>query len=444
MSSRHPAVTPSRPANVDDDWPSNGGVLPRDALFEVLLCLPAKQLCGPHAVCRSWRSLLSDPLFLAAHAVRHPGRRLLAVSARAVFSEVADVELLDASGCGGQVVKVKRVGRCAGPSYPTNPPMRAHLGLVLVVGDGQRRLRVVDPFTGAVSVLPAVPRHRKASAAATISVLGRAAPIDGEEEGEYKVFSITVDRDNLTQSCKVLTLGVSGDVVGGVWREARKPPCIVRCDKAWVATVAGGVVYILSFHRRDQIDWIAAFDLHKEQWRPGLLRGPPSLSAVSCLAERNGRLVAVSGSFSGSGSVHLWRLLIDCGDGGEQGAVWQQMCTVPMLRLQWSDHGLEKVEEPVWVLNGGRVAFVVWSPVLSRLHSSRDVAAGKRGFQDWLLRVYDPKRDAFQDVARLSNLTDVAIGVCTSRSLRRSVGKEGSELIKGLSSFINFVLSGEV
>ncbi|CAN6197261.1 unnamed protein product [Urochloa humidicola] len=436
MASWHPR-TPSQPAYGGDSRAFNGGVLPLDVLFEVLLRLPAKQLRGPRAVCRSWRSLLSDPLFAAAHAARHQGRRLLAVSTRAIFDDVADVELLDTSGYGGRVVRVRRVARCTGPSYSCNPPMRAHQGLILVVGNGHHH-RVVDPFTGAISVLPAEPNHNKALAA-SVSVLGRAAPVDGDEVGEYKVFSITVNRDDLAQSCKVLTLGVAGDVVG-TWREARKPPAILRCDKPWVAAVAGGVVYVLAFHRRDQTDWIAAFDLDAEQWRLGLLQGPPASSAVSSLAETNGRLVAVSGSFSGSDVVQLWLLMDCCSDGGEHETLWQQMWTVPMSRLQGSAHDLEKVEEPVWLLNGGKVAFVVWSPVRRRLHGSRHVAAGEPGLQDWVLRVYDPGRQAFDDVARLSNPTDVAIGVCTrSLQLCQSAGK-GSEFFKGISSFINFVI----
>ncbi|CAN6180583.1 unnamed protein product [Urochloa humidicola] len=436
MASWHPQATPSRPANGGDSRPSNGGILPRDILFEILLRLPAKQLRGPRAVCRSWRSLLSDPLFAAAHAARHPGRHLLAVSTRAIFDDVANVELLDTSRYGGRVVRVRRVARCAGPSYPCNPPMRAHQGLILVAGNGHP-IRVVDPFTGAVSILPEKPGHGQALAA-SVSVLGRTAPMDGDEVGEYKVFSITVD-PNLTQSCKVLTLGVvAGDV--GAWREAQKPPAIVRCDKPWVAAVAGGVVYVLAFHRRDHTDWIAAFNLDTEQWRPGLLQGPPASMAVSSLAERNGRLVAMSGVASASSCVHLW-LLMDCGDGREHEGLWQQMCTVPLSQLSWSGHDhYEKVEEPVWVLNGGRVAFVVWSPVQGHHHGSRRVAAGEPGFQDWVLRVYYPRRQAFEDVARLSNPTDVAIGVCT-RSLQmcQSTAK-GSEFIESLSNFINFVI----
>ncbi|CAL5089308.1 unnamed protein product [Urochloa decumbens] len=394
MASRHPR-TPSR-ANAAGDGIriSNGGVLPRDVLFEVLLCLPANQLLrGPRAVCRLWRSLLSDPLFIAAHAARHPDR-LVVVSTCAVFDQEADVELLDTPS--GRVVR--RVARCAGTSYPRNPPMRAHQGLVLVAGNGQP-LRVVDPYTGAISVLPPEdPGHREAAIAASVSVLGRAALVDDgleDKAGEYKVFSIsTVDRDHY--HCKVLTLGgssIAGDV--GAWRKADKPPDTVRCDKPWVAAVTGGVVYVLAFHRRDQIDWVAAFDLDTEQWSPNLIQGPPASMAVSSLAEMDGRLVAVTGTFfSGSGvasssSVHLW-VLMGCSDsdddGGEHEALWEEMCTVPRSGIQWKGHNYEKVEEPVWVLNGGMVAFVVWSLV----HAGG--VPGERGCQDWVLRVYDPRR----------------------------------------------------
>ncbi|CAN6171359.1 unnamed protein product [Urochloa humidicola] len=385
----HPQTTSSCPA-------ANGGddVLPPDVLFDVLLRLPAIMLLGhPRAVCRSWRSLLSDPLFLAAHAAHHPDR-LLAVSTRAIFDEKADVELLATPS--GRVAR--RVVRCAGPSYPWNPPMRAHLGLVLVARDNWKgqRLRVEDAATGAVSVLPQP--YRRETIADSFSVLGRAS----EEEGEYKVLTITVDL-HLVQSCKVLTLG------GGVWREAQKPPAMVKCHEPWVAAVAKGVVHILAFHRLEQSDWIAAFDLGTEQWRPGLLRGPLARSAVSSLTEMDGRLVAVTGSFASS-SVHLW-LLVGCSDrgGGDELALWHPVCTVQMSRIR--RHSYEQVEEPLWVLNSGRVAFVVWSPVQGRRPGMVD-GGGERGCQNWVLRVYDPRTKCFEDVAHLSSPTDVAIGVC--------------------------------
>jgi hypothetical protein len=51
---------------------ANGGVLPTDVLYEVLLRLPAKALCRLRLVCRSWRSLTSDSSFARAHSSRRP------------------------------------------------------------------------------------------------------------------------------------------------------------------------------------------------------------------------------------------------------------------------------------------------------------------------------------------------------------------------------------
>ncbi|OEL23486.1 hypothetical protein BAE44_0015495 [Dichanthelium oligosanthes] len=55
--------------------PGNGvaALLTADALYEILLRLPAKDLCRLRAVCLAWRSLLSDPRFAAAHAAHHRG-----------------------------------------------------------------------------------------------------------------------------------------------------------------------------------------------------------------------------------------------------------------------------------------------------------------------------------------------------------------------------------
>ncbi|CAN6165479.1 unnamed protein product [Urochloa humidicola] len=51
---------------------TNDGVLPTDVLYEVLLHLPVDILCRFRLVCRSWRSLTSDPTFAKAHSFRHP------------------------------------------------------------------------------------------------------------------------------------------------------------------------------------------------------------------------------------------------------------------------------------------------------------------------------------------------------------------------------------
>ncbi|CAN6213430.1 unnamed protein product, partial [Urochloa humidicola] len=98
MSSADPSAVPtpegrSRVAAVD-------GVLPRELLIEVLLLLPAKEVCRVRAVCPSWRSLTYDPLFAAAYAARHPGP-LLAVRSRSTCIDLVDLS--------GDVVKRLRI-----------------------------------------------------------------------------------------------------------------------------------------------------------------------------------------------------------------------------------------------------------------------------------------------------------------------------------------------
>ncbi|OEL21153.1 hypothetical protein BAE44_0017828, partial [Dichanthelium oligosanthes] len=57
---------------------SSAGVLPLDAVYEILLLLLGKDLCRLRTVCLLWRNLLSDPQFATAHAARHPGLLIIA------------------------------------------------------------------------------------------------------------------------------------------------------------------------------------------------------------------------------------------------------------------------------------------------------------------------------------------------------------------------------
>jgi hypothetical protein len=50
---------------------ADGGVLPTDVLYEVLLRLRAKEVCRVRLVCRRCRSLTSDPVFARDHGSRH-------------------------------------------------------------------------------------------------------------------------------------------------------------------------------------------------------------------------------------------------------------------------------------------------------------------------------------------------------------------------------------
>ncbi|KAF8690623.1 hypothetical protein HU200_040994 [Digitaria exilis] len=83
-------------------------LLPTDMLFDVLLRLPAKDLCRLRSVCRPWRALLAaDPLFADAHAARHRAPLLLA-RFRSSSSD-ARVHVVDLSSPGGAAAVVTRV-----------------------------------------------------------------------------------------------------------------------------------------------------------------------------------------------------------------------------------------------------------------------------------------------------------------------------------------------
>jgi hypothetical protein len=77
--------------------PNTGApALPLDALFEVLLRLPAKEFCRLRAVCRSWRALTSDRRhFAAEHKARH-AETLFALTFR--DGDVRGVAIVSLSG----------------------------------------------------------------------------------------------------------------------------------------------------------------------------------------------------------------------------------------------------------------------------------------------------------------------------------------------------------
>nr|CAB3456244.1 unnamed protein product [Digitaria exilis] len=129
-----PPATRSRPADA-----TNAGVLPPDVLFDVLLRLPAKELCRLRAVCRSWRALTSGPLFTGAHAAGHP---LFLANVRGDRTHIRVVDL------SGNVVK--RIPIPDGHLLPTS----FDLACAATV---RNSCHVLDPATGGVHVLPKSP-----------------------------------------------------------------------------------------------------------------------------------------------------------------------------------------------------------------------------------------------------------------------------------------------
>ncbi|KAL6595058.1 hypothetical protein ACP70R_048161 [Stipagrostis hirtigluma subsp. patula] len=253
------------PVTLADD-----GVLPTDVLSEVLLRLPAKALCRLRLVCRSWRSLTSDPEFAKAHSSRH----LLAVGLRfRSGTPDRDIHFLDLSG---NIVKRMSLTDCS-------PEFSVQRGLLCLLSENRSHVSVLNPATGAVSALPddiAVAHDGiLGDDSWTTCVLGH-VPITGS----YKVLRIhsylpIIDIACTQQVCEVITLG-DGDL-STRWRAKPGPSICVAMDSRDIAVVNGVACFLfMTFGIGDRVivepDGIALFDLATEEWRPVTLRGPLS------------------------------------------------------------------------------------------------------------------------------------------------------------------------
>ncbi|KAF8711434.1 hypothetical protein HU200_029466 [Digitaria exilis] len=389
-SSQHPRTQRG------DDGELSGSIdalLHRDALHEILLRVPAKALYRFRTVCQSWRSLLSAPSFVAAHAARHgDDQPLLAVCGwvPGTGRRAAEFKLLDTLS--GHVVKRFDVGP---PSLLRRVWSSSHLDLVLIVRrvdhhhrtmrDDRRPLSVLDPATGDVTVLPGGCYDDTRTSFVFGRVAAASSSSTGEGDGEYKF-------------CKILTVGGGGGS-RGAWRDAPAPPVHIKTFHRGEAVVAGGVVYHL-------VDcsggWtIAAFDLGAEQWLPDLLHGPaepPAPPANSnsregrSLAEVNGRLAAV---YSTTSAMEMWQLM-----GSGKKAQWCKRCRVLMSFMDTEcRYWLTPDPVPLWVMDDGRVAF--WLRGLS---------------QSGTLWIYDPMTET---CTRLANCLRMGASGYTGSLLRQ-------------------------
>jgi hypothetical protein len=174
---------------------SNISALPLDAMYEILLRLPAKDLCRLRLVCRLWRSHLSDPQFAVAHAAQHPGPLLVAGYAVHAGRDVL-VEIMDLSG---QIVKQVR-----GVQGDRVVRTSAAVDLVCVKkkhrGSGYRLLnqfngdiryvpdKLINPATGAVCQIP--DGFAEEHVDLGLSLISEPKYLFGQvaSTGEYKVF----------------------------------------------------------------------------------------------------------------------------------------------------------------------------------------------------------------------------------------------------------------
>ncbi|CAL5089105.1 unnamed protein product [Urochloa decumbens] len=278
MSSEDPsAVVPATEITAVD------GVLPMELLIEILLLLPAKEVCRVRAVCPSWRSLTYDPLFVAAYAARRRGPLL------AVHSGNACIDLVDVSG---DVVKRIRTNM---ESHELKV-LCARFRYVLIEGV-ESCICVLDPVSGSISDLPpCIGEDLTQLSGAGFPVwiaFGQVA-----STGEYKLVRIVEDsifeRVGEDPVCEVFTFregtrnwGKKGNPAAyrgrnRQWRQREHPPARLDPSCTNGVTVKGDAYFLFARWQLEEpyidgynieADCIPSFNLETEQWSVAL-QGP--------------------------------------------------------------------------------------------------------------------------------------------------------------------------
>lgn len=414
------------------------GELPRDALYEILLRLSAKDVCRLRAVSPSWRSLTLDPLFVKAHAARHTGPLLATTFVDGESCGVSIVDLLS-----GDVVKRIRT------SDPHLRVQRTRLDRVCLVG-GRQPLGV--PVTLLDPAMDAVVNSSHACLRVQRTCLDRVCLVEGRHPlgvpvtlldpatdavissshdismkyagllkmkstnvymescvfgkvpstGVYKAFRFVEARPLVgrQQLCEVMTLNGRS---AGRWRARPGPPGAVFSDHTMKSAVIDGVVYFLmDFSDMDhgylravvKPASIAAFSLETEQWMP-TIDGPEQVSSlydeedvlpvfenpgavgILSITNLNGYLVVVQFHHSLHQSMDLWFLM------DHEKGLWVKKYSIDYYRRE------DLFSYPLLVLDDERIVFVMQLT--------------------GLLQVYDPKIETYTDLWQLEDFNSMCI-----------------------------------
>ncbi|XBI86294.1 hypothetical protein VPH35_094280 [Triticum aestivum] len=398
-STLHPAARRSRPApGPPIVATANDGVLPLDLLQDILLRLPAKSICRFRAVCISWHSLLCHPDFIAA-AQAQPGPSIAVGVCHDGPSSIVLSVLNMESGHVLKQVSIDTTSHHGTPPPHGTPGVSPERAVCVVGKDGQ--LRLINPNTGAVKLLPFPPSTDHLSTSCT---LGRAALT-----GEYKVLAITNSTNHVRQICKILTLDDNG--VERRWRETGSPRFnVVLPLPPWtynreVALVDGLAYFLVSPYHYN----IMAFDLQNEVWQPDALRGPARENNVT-LVTLQGQLVACHENYQ---TYELW-FLVD-----PQQALWsmRQRILMPYPKLQSpmaTSH--EYFIKPLAVRDDRKI--VVWMRV---------APPGFSNTLDAVMRYYDPRTWACTDEMHVTKCNDVTVHSWSILHLGRGRGRAALE-----------------
>jgi F-box interacting protein len=318
-------------------------------------------------VCRSWRALISNPAFVAAHRSR--AQPLLVAATKDPMSWVnSTLEIMDAEGDAVRrivylgdhwkflasldsfVLLTSRQDSYHSSAYPT--------------------VRVIDLVTGEAVATCSIPVDWPAGRGSRLPTwfgFGRAA-----RSGALKVVCI-VFPERLT--CEVLTLGDNGS---SEWRKTT-PPSGMICDSSDGVEVNGALHFLSIFQTH-----ILGFDLESEEWTT--IHGPSGIIPTPWekigLAELNGSLCIARAKRN---TVNLW-LLLDVNK-----AVWINTYTIKV------GHVVDLV--PLRVMcPGGKLLFYY-----------------RRG-RESILQVYDPRTGKLEKAP--TNIVG-RIGLCSSHLDRR-------------------------
>ncbi|XP_072147875.1 F-box/LRR-repeat protein At2g43260-like [Setaria viridis] len=362
--------------------------LPMDNVNEILLRLPAKDLCRLRAVSRSWWSFLSKPQFMADHAARHPGP-LIVAGYNTYHRE--DRILYDICDLSGRVVK--RV-HATGEEWV----LYGQPDLLCVVDWTNMSVKLLNPATGVAYVLPKefaeehAAYHQYLYKYSFTATFGQVA-----STGVYKVIRVifVLDGGHFEQLYEVFTLDGN---IHARWRAKQAPPYQVEMDH-WDNVVINGIVYFfLSYNVDEDKRRIGSFNLETEEWSPSI-PGPLSSIMDAAVDHIDCSFQLTIGALSGSlviachpatsthSSMDLW-FLVDFEKG-----LW-----VKQYSIELSFRHPAYAIHPFLVLNDGRIVFVI-----DTINSGG------------LLSIYNPETKTSEDVMEMGY--GVAVGLYTGSAL---------------------------
>ncbi|CAO2188043.1 unnamed protein product [Urochloa humidicola] len=371
--------------------------LPFDAVNEILLCLPAKDLCRLRTVSRSWLSFLSNQRFIAEHTARHPGTHIVVGYNTALREDRVLYDICDLSG--NIVKRVRSTGNKNKNELEwvlyTQPDL-----LCIVKWTDMMSIKLLNPATGVVHALPR--RLAEEHAAYQQDVFNYCFPATFGQvasTGLYKVLRVIVILENglLEQLYEVFTLDGSNH---GRWRAKQAPPYQVQLDCRDNVVINGIVYFFLPYDVNEHKRRVASFNLETEEWSiPGPLGSLEDEDAGALYYHIHWLFQLTIGALSGSlvmachpicstpSSLDLW-FLVDFKKG-----LWVKQYSIE-LSFRYPAYSIH----PFLVLNDGRMLFVIDT-----------VNSGG------LLKIYNPETETSEDVMEMGY--GVAVGLYTGSLL---------------------------